>query len=97
MSGSNRLLSNAFAGSKALAGGNGTGVIATHDLELVKLASEDVGIRNAHFRDSVQGNQMVFDYKLHEGPCPTTNALRIMELAGLPVDSLEWPDEMSQA
>jgi DNA mismatch repair ATPase MutS len=74
---------------KALLGGNGTGVIATHDLELVNLASVNADIRNAHFRDQVQGELMVFDYKLHEGPCPTTNALRIMEFAGLPVDKYE--------
>ena len=29
---------------------------------------------------------MVFDYKLREGPCPTTNALKIMALEGLPVE-----------
>jgi DNA mismatch repair ATPase MutS len=30
---------------------------------------------------------MVFDYRLHAGPCPTTNALKIMQLEGLPVDA----------
>jgi DNA mismatch repair ATPase MutS len=29
---------------------------------------------------------MIFDYKLHLGPCPTTNALKIMQLAGLPIE-----------
>jgi DNA mismatch repair ATPase MutS len=27
---------------------------------------------------------LVFDYRLRPGPCPTTNALRIMQLEGLP-------------
>jgi hypothetical protein len=27
---------------------------------------------------------MSFDYKLMLGPCPTTNALKIMQLEGLP-------------
>ncbi len=71
---------------KALLGSFAAGAIATHDLELVKLADENSDIRNAHFRDGVQGELMVFDYKLHTGPCPTTNALKIMQLAGLPVD-----------
>lgn len=71
---------------RALHGGNGVGVIATHDLELVKLAHGNAAIGNAHFRDRIEGERMVFDYKLHDGPCPTTNALKIMELAGLPVD-----------
>jgi DNA mismatch repair ATPase MutS len=70
----------------ALVGSNSVGAIATHDLELVKLAAANKTIRNAHFRDQVQDGIMIFDYKLHQGPCPTTNALRIMELAGLPVD-----------
>ncbi|NCF66663.1 MAG: hypothetical protein GWP61_11860 [Chloroflexi bacterium] len=71
---------------QALTGCYGMGVIATHDLELVKLGKTNPNIRNAHFRDDVQGDRMVFDYKLHPGPCPTTNALRIMRLAGLPID-----------
>jgi hypothetical protein len=28
---------------------------------------------------------MVFDYTLREGPSPTTNALKIMQLEGLPI------------
>jgi hypothetical protein len=71
---------------RALAGGNGVGVIATHDLELVKLAERLPLVENYHFRDDVQDGRMVFDYKLHSGPCPTTNALEIMRLAGLPVE-----------
>jgi hypothetical protein len=71
---------------QALTGCFGTGAIATHDLELVKLAEVNPDISNTHFRDDVIGERMVFDYKLHPGPCPTTNALRIMVLAGLPID-----------
>jgi DNA mismatch repair ATPase MutS len=41
-------------------------------------------IRNAHFREDVVDGRMVFDYKLRQGPCPTTNALKIMQLEGLP-------------
>ncbi|MFN2138752.1 MAG: MutS family DNA mismatch repair protein [Candidatus Promineifilaceae bacterium] len=72
---------------QALAGGHGCGAIATHDLELVQLAEREKGVRNYHFRDDVDQGRMIFDYKLRPGPCPTTNALRIMRLAGLPVDS----------
>lgn len=28
---------------------------------------------------------MIFDYKLREGSCPATNALKLMEIEGLPV------------
>jgi hypothetical protein len=63
------------------------GLVATHDLELVKLADEIPGVANFHFREEVRAGKMVFDYRLRRGPCPTTNALRIMELEGLPVDN----------
>lgn len=75
----------------ALAQGSGVGIVATHDLELVHLADDHSTIRNYHFRDSVENGRMVFDYRLHEGPCPTTNALKIMQLAGLPL-----PDEADE-
>ncbi len=68
-----------------LAEGNGLGLIATHDLELVQLADITPAIRNIHFREEVRDGQMIFDYQLHPGPSPTTNALKIMALAGLPV------------
>ena len=70
---------------RALADSAGVGIIATHDLELVSLADENPSIQNAHFRDDVQDGKMIFDYLLRSGPCPTTNALKIMRLAGLPV------------
>ncbi|NHZ72736.1 MAG: hypothetical protein GWP17_06605, partial [Aquificales bacterium] len=63
---------------KALVGQQGVGLIATHDLELVKLADDRLLVRNFHFRDGVENGRMVFDYLLHPGPCPTTNALKIM-------------------
>jgi DNA mismatch repair ATPase MutS len=62
------------------------GLIATHDLELVKLPDEIAGVTNFHFREEVRDGKMVFDYQLRPGPCPTTNALHIMRLEGLPVD-----------
>ena len=65
---------------------NALGLIATHDLELTSLAEEIPGIANFHFREEVGDGKMVFDYQLRPGPCPTTNALQIMRLEGLPVD-----------
>jgi hypothetical protein len=73
---------------RALVGGNGVGVISTHDLELVKLEDELPDIRNCHFREEVIDGRMVFDYRLRAGPCPTTNALKIMSMEGLPVETL---------
>ena len=74
---------------RALVGRNGMGLISTHDLELVQLADEIPQVRNAHFREEVVDGRMVFDYRLRPGPCPTTNALKIMQLEGLPVEMMQ--------
>lgn len=74
---------------QALTAGNGIGVVSTHDLDLVTLVDEVAGIHNAHFREDVMEGRMVFDYRLRPGPCPTTNALKIMEMEGLPVATVD--------
>ena len=74
---------------KALAKGRGVGVISTHDLELIGMAEDVPGIHNFHFREEISDGRMVFDYQLRPGPCPTTNALKIMRMAGLPVTALK--------
>lgn len=71
---------------RALSERRTVGLIATHDLELVKLADEIKRVANFHFREEVRDGKMVFDYHLRPGPCPTTNALDIMRLEGLPVE-----------
>ena len=70
---------------QALIGARGCGLIATHDLELAGLAARSPSVRNYHFRDEVAQGKLVFDFKLRPGPSPTTNALKIMALEGLPV------------
>jgi hypothetical protein len=72
---------------RTLAHGTSVGLVATHDLELIKLANEIEGVVNQHFREEVYEGRMVFDYRLRPGPCPTTNALTIMRLEGLPVET----------
>jgi MutS domain V len=71
---------------RAMSQTTAVGLVATHDLELIKLADEIKGVTNHHFREEVSDGKMVFDYRLRSGPCPTTNALTIMRLEGLPVD-----------
>jgi len=70
----------------ALIGTRGAGVITTHDLELAWLAEALPGVSNFHFREDIADDRMVFDYRLRAGVCPTTNALKIMRMEGLPVD-----------
>jgi hypothetical protein len=71
---------------KALMGAHGVGLLATHDLELAGLAEHAPWATNFHFRDDVRGGRLVFDYLIRPGPCPTTNALKIMQMEGLPVE-----------
>jgi hypothetical protein len=69
----------------ALSTGNGYGLVSTHDLELTDLEKDIPSLLNAHFQETVTGGALSFDYKLRPGPCPTTNALKIMRNEGLPV------------
>jgi DNA mismatch repair ATPase MutS len=70
---------------RALATSHAFGLITTHDLELTEIEKEISSASNAHFQESVEANELRFDYRLRAGPCPTTNALRIMAMEGLPV------------
>ncbi len=62
------------------------GAVTTHDLALARLETEHPGsLRAVHFQDHVEDGQMRFDYQLREGVVRTTNALRLMQQAGIPV------------
>jgi len=70
----------------SLTNGFGFGLVATHDLELIKLSQETDRISNLHFEENFVSGQMQFSYKLMKGPCTSTNALHIMRQAGLKID-----------
>lgn len=79
-----RLLgSDAFI--RELTAGRGLGLVTTHDVELANLEKELTNFVNVHFQETVGDKELTFDYRLRPGPCPTTNALRIMAMEGLPV------------
>lgn len=61
-----------------------TGLLATHDLELAKLANEYPGnIHNYHFDVQVANDELYFDYKLKEGICRSMNASILMKKIGI--------------
>ena len=64
------------------------GLISTHDLELTALEKDFPELLNGHFRDEVKegSSGLHFSYQYFDGPCPTTNALKIMAAEGLPVE-----------
>jgi hypothetical protein len=76
---------------RALGQANAIGLVSTHDLELVKLEGEGGRIATHHFRETVDERGLAFDYRLRPGPCPTTNALKIMAREGLPVPTTAAP------
>lgn len=62
------------------------GLVATHDVALWTLEEERKGkVINQHFTDVVVDGEMVFDYKLRPGVVRTSNALRLLTLAGIDV------------
>lgn len=69
---------------KNVAGKNGVGLVSTHDLELAQLEETIAELSNWHFSETIEEGKMSFEYKLKPGPCPSTNALKIMEMEGLP-------------
>jgi DNA mismatch repair ATPase MutS len=58
-------------------------IVATHDLELATLASDQPGIHNYHFDVQVQGEELYFDYKLKPGICNSLNATILMKKIGI--------------
>lgn len=69
---------------------SGTGLCATHDVELAALGNQDdKHIENVHFTDVMVNGEMVFDYRLRKGIVRTSNALRLLALAGIDVPMAE--------
>ena len=64
---------------------NATGLISTHDLTLSNLENEQV--KNYSFNSEIVGDEIIFDYKLTEGPCRSFNASKLMEKMGIIVPS----------
>lgn len=61
--------------------------VATHDLSLATLEETTrKEVVNVHFVDSVEDGKMTFDYRVRQGVVQSTNALRVLMDAGIPVD-----------
>lgn len=66
---------------------NTFGLVSTHDLELGNLDKSNEKIRNYNFSSSIIGEEIVFDYKLQEGICKSTNASQLMAKIGIQIKS----------
>ncbi len=79
-----------------LAGQQARGLVPTHDYTLCDLEDER-GVRavNVHFTDVMVSGEMTFDYKLRPGRATTSNALRLLEMAGIPVPREDFGHELA--
>lgn len=57
---------------------------ATHDIELTHILEKQYA--NYHFRERVDNNTVLFDYKLHEGRAVSRNAIKLLKLLGYSED-----------
>ena len=65
------------------------GAATTHDLDLASGETLRDACQVVHFRETVNEDAvqpMTFDYKMHDGVATTTNALKLLEMVGLPTD-----------
>jgi len=72
------------AALQKILGLNGTGIIATHDLDLVAIQEEyPERIQNMCFEIEIDQAKISFDYKLREGVTTKMNALLLMRQMGI--------------
>jgi DNA mismatch repair ATPase MutS len=60
------------------------GLLTTHDLALSALV-DSAGVRgaNIHFQDTLEGDKLLFDYKIRPGVVTRRNALDLMRMVGI--------------
>lgn len=68
-------------------------IAASHDIELTKLLDN---FDNYHFEEIIENKDIVFDYKLKEGPSKTRNAIEILKIENYPDEIVEKAKEFSK-
>ncbi len=68
---------------KRLVNSGATGVIATHDLSLCRVAEELEAVSNWHFDAEIRDGELHFDYELKPGVCTSMNASYLLRKMGL--------------
>ena len=66
-------------------------LVATHDKELTELLGDDY--LNYHFSEEIGEDDIVFSYKILEGPATSQNAVKLLEFAGFPEEIIEAAQE----
>ncbi|MES2649593.1 MAG: hypothetical protein V4717_22130 [Bacteroidota bacterium] len=64
------------------------GIIASHDIALASLEQEYPGqLSNYHFDSTIINEEIVFDYKIKDGVCKSTNASLLMKKIGIEIEN----------
>ncbi len=77
---------------KALSNKNALVFAATHDIELTMALENDM--ENFHFSEHIEGDNVLFDYKLKEGPSNSTNAIKLLKSYGFDEKIVEEANKM---
>ncbi len=59
------------------------GLISTHDLTLSSMENDSKSIKNYSFNSTIEGDEIIFDYRLTDGACRSFNASKLMEKMGI--------------
>jgi hypothetical protein len=59
------------------------GIIATHDLSLCQLATNNSSFQNVFFDSIIENDELSFDYKIRNGVCQNMNASFLLRKMGL--------------
>ncbi|WP_077613162.1 MutS-related protein [Clostridium sp. Marseille-P2415] len=72
---------------KYLYGKNCITVVATHDIELTEMMKKYY--ENFHFTEHINDKKILFEYKIHQGPAISRNAIKLLEY-------MEFPKEITE-
>lgn len=71
----------------SLANENSLCFAATHDIELTYILEDYYS--NYHFRERIEGNQVLFDYRIYKGRAVSRNAIKLLKLLGYSKDIID--------
>jgi len=63
-------------------------MVSTHDLELTEFLKDD-NFDLYHFSETIENDQLIFDYKIKPGKPLSGNAIKILELYDYPLEIIE--------
>ena len=57
-------------------------MVATHDIELAEEFEDSY--ENCYFCEKLDEEDVIFDYKIHNGICRSSNAIKLLSVIGFP-------------